>query len=303
MDIEKYVAKVIWLCAAGLLAGCAGTPAAPTDTSASDGLRNTNLDVMFATEFPVASEEEAIAKATNAYRAGEVDKALFFYVRALQFNSDNVDLLALIGDIHMKRKDFVKAKRAYVQARSVDPQHAGCLEALGLIYMAEGNDDVAIAELMSAVTIDERRWRAHNAIGVYLDRAGNYDAAQTHYDSALEENPGAGQILSNRGYSKYLAGDLSGATVDLHTAASDKGFELAWGNLGTVYASQGRYEEAVSAYREIMSEANAYNNTGQIAIENGDLVRAKQFLDEAVRLSPAYFPQAERNLELLQTMN
>ena len=77
---------------------------------------------------------------------------------------------------------------------------------------------------------------------------------------------------------------------------------MAWGNLGLVYASQGLYEDAISAYREIMAEANVYNSVGQIAIDNGDLELAQIYLDEAVRLSPTYFPQAQRNLELLQTL-
>ncbi len=77
---------------------------------------------------------------------------------------------------------------------------------------------------------------------------------------------------------------------------------MAWGNLGLVYASQGMYDDAISAYREILSEANVYNSVGQIAIDNGDLELARRYLDEAVRLSPVYFPQAQRNLELLDTL-
>ena len=161
---------------------------------------------------------------------------------------------------------------------------------------------MAIAELSSAAALDDRRWRAHNALGVYSDKSGDYTSAQAHYDLALAQNPAAGQVLNNRGYSKYLAGDLGGAAIDLHAAASEKGFKPAWGNLGLVYASQGLYEDALSAYEEIMGEANAYNNAGQIAMDNGDLEVAKYYLDEAVRLSPTYFPQAEKHLEELHTI-
>ena len=303
MNYMSYAEKISAVLVCGLLAGCAGTPAAVDDTYADDALRNTDLDVMFATKFPVASEEEAIAKAVEAYRAGDVNEALFFYVRALQFNPENVDLLVLIGDIHMKHNDLARAKRAYSRARAIDPEHSRSLEALGLIHMSEGNDDAAVAVLSDAAAIDDRRWRAHNALGVYLDKSGDYTSAQSHYDRALATNPAAGQVLNNRGYSKYLAGDIGGATIDLYTAAFEKGFELAWGNLGMVYASQGLYDDAISAYREIMNEANTYNNIGQIAIDNGDLDVARFYLVEAVRLSPTYFPQAEKNLKLLQTMH
>jgi Flp pilus assembly protein TadD len=301
MNLMRHPPRICGIVVCWFLAGCAASPVVESSI-ADDELRNTTMDVMFATKFPVASEEEAIAKATSALRAGETDKALFFYVRALQFNPEDVELLALIGDIHMQRNDLARARRAYEQARSVDPEHARSLEALGLIYMAEGKDEEAIAELSNATALDDSRWRAHNALGVYFDKTGDYASAQYHYDSALAQNPAAGQVLNNRGYSKYLAGDLGGATIDLRTAATERGFELAWANLGLVYASQGRYEDAISAYEEIMGEANAYSNAGQVAMNNGDLGVAEYYFDEAVRLSPTYFPQAEKSLQKLQTL-
>lgn len=301
MNLMRHPPRICGIVACCFLGGCATSPVVE-DTIADEALRNTTMDVMFATKFPVASEEEAILKATNALRTGEVDKALFFYVRALQFNPENVELLALIGDIHMRRNDLARAGRAYADARSIDPDHAHSLEALGLIHMVQGQDHEAIDELTRATALDDRRWRAHNALGVYFDKSGDYARAQSHYDAAIAQNPAAGQVLNNRGYSKYLAGDLGGAAIDLRAAATERGFELAWGNLGLVYASQGRYEEAIAAYEEIMGEANAYNNAGQVAMNNGDFESAKYYFDEAVRLSPTYFPQAEKSLQELQSL-
>lgn len=302
MKLRNIAGRFTAICAIAVLSGCATTPDVDAAVAASEELRDTNLDVMFATEFPVASQDEALLKANNAYRSGEVDKALFFYVRALQFNTENVELLALIGDIHLQRKDLARAKLAHSRALEVDPEYAASLEALGLIQLSEGNEADALTALAKATEIDDGRWRAHNALGVFLDRSGDYSAAQRHYDSALARNPGSGQVLNNRGYSKYLAGDFAGATLDLYTAASANGFDMAWGNLGLVYASQGMYDDAITAYREIMSDANVYNNVGQVAIDNGDLNLARYYLDEAIRLSPVYFPQAQRNLELIETL-
>lgn len=301
MKTMSHPPRLCGLAVCWLLAGCAASPVVE-DKIADDTLRNTTMDVMFATRFPVASEEEATVRATKALRAGEVDKALFFYVRALQFNPENVELLALIGDIHMQRNDLARAGRAFGEALSLDPAHARSLEALGLIYMAQGRIDEAITRLSSATALDDSRWRAHNALGIHFDKNGDYARARSHYDAALAQNPAAGQVLNNLGYSKYLAGDLDGAAIDLRAAATERGFELAWGNLGLVYASQGRYEDAISAYGEIMGEANAFNSTGQVAMNNGDLWSAKYYLDEAVRLSPTYFPQAEKSLQQLQTI-
>ncbi|MCH8059776.1 MAG: Flp pilus assembly protein TadD, partial [Proteobacteria bacterium] len=76
----------------------------------------------------------------------------------------------------------------------------------------------------------------------------------------------------------------------------------AWANLGKIYAEEGLYREAIRTYKLVMTEANALNSAGYAAIENGDLMQAKRYLTEAIRLSPTYFPSAEDNLSLLQEL-
>jgi Flp pilus assembly protein TadD len=300
MTIRNIKLGVIKLCILGLLSGCASTPEIDTNRYARGELNDNSLDLLFATEFPVESEADALARATQALQKGEVDKALFFYVRALQFQPGNVELLARIGEIQMQRKNHVMASRAFLSARNFDPTHARSHEGLGLLYMAEGMDQRAVDELKSAVTYDGQRWRAHNALGVYEDKAGDFAAAQRHYDTALSINPDAVHVLNNRGYSKFLAGDVSGATRDLYEAAENRDFPLAWANLGKLYAAQGRYDEAITTYGHVMSEAHALNNTGFAAFENGDFAMANLYLHEAISLSPTYFPAAEENLSLLE---
>ena len=298
---NKYIGPgIIKFCLLGLLSGCATTPDIDSNKYAGAELNDESLDVLFATEFPVESEVEALAQAAQALHDGEVDKALFFYVRALQFQPENVELLAHIGEIQMQRKNHVIASRAFLSARKYDPTHARSLEGLGLIYMAEGMHEQAINELNLAVAYDDQLWRAHNALGVYEDKAGHYSAALLHYDSAISINPDAVQVLNNRGYSKFLAGDTQGAARDFYEAAKNRGFPPAWANLGRVYAKQGWYDDAITTYKNVMSEAHAYNNTGHAAIENGDFTQAKRYLREAIRLSPTYFPAAEENLSLLE---
>ncbi len=303
MKIKTVAFGISKICLLGMLAGCAaGLPKPDADIYAKGTFNDKNLDVLFATEYPVRSEQEALTKGDGAMQEGNIDKALFFYVRALQFDPENVDLLAHIGEIQMQRNKIVLAKRALLQARRYDPTHARTLEALGLIYMNEGKDEQAFADLTMAVEKDPGLWRAHNALGVYADKKADYVVAQTHYNAALSINPQAAHILNNRGYSKFLSGDSHGAALDLYEAANDRAFSQAWGNLGMIYAKQGWYQDAITTYKQIMSEANAYNNTGYAALQNGDLVEAKRFLNEAIKRSPTYFPAAVQNLARLKEL-
>ena len=292
---------LIQICVLGLLGGCASSPETVENTLANE-FSDDSMDVLFTTEFPVASEEDALLQADIAIKEGETDQALFYLVRALQFRTDNVDVLLQIGDIQMQRQDLVFARHAYLTAKYHDPENGRALEGLGLLYSSAGDDEEAIAHLKLAVINGESHWRAHNALGVYADQSGDYAAAQRHYNRALAVKPDAAYVLNNRGYSKYLAGDAQGAAVDFYAAANDQGFVQAWANLGRIYAEDGQYDDAVKTYRLVMNEASAFNNIGSVAIENGDLVQAKHYLTEAIRLSPTYFPSAEENLSHLQQL-
>ena len=75
----------------------------------------------------------------------------------------------------------------------------------------------------------------------------------------------------------------------------------AWRNLGMVYAELGWYDEALEIFRKVEDEANAYNSTGQIALAKKDYSLAHDFFSEAVRQSPVYFAEAERNLAKVQS--
>lgn len=298
---NKYIGPgIIKFCLLGLLSGCATTAEVDTDKHAGAELNDDSLDVLFATEFPVESEADALARAAHALQERDVDKALFFYVRALQFQPENIDLLVHIGEIQMRRRNYAMARQAFLTAASYDPNHARSHEGLGLIYMAQGRHEEAVAEFNMAVANDDHLWRTHNALGVYADKAEDFAIAQSHYDSALSINPDAAHVLNNRGYSKFLAGDVPGAAIDLHDAAEDGDFPLAWANLAKLYATQGRYDDAITTYKNVMSEAHAFNNTGHAAIENGDFTQAKRYLHEAIRLSPTYFPDAAEDLALLE---
>ncbi len=63
------------------------------------------------------------------------------------------------------------------------------------------------------------------------------------------------------------------------------------------YAQQGWYRVAVETLLEASDEATAYNDVGYIALMRNDLAEAEQLLNEAIRLSPVYYPIAHQNLD------
>ena len=71
MNLSR-LAKV-WLITFGLLSlqGCAVSETSRISDETASELSSENLDLLFATEFPVASKDEALQKASRAYRERE----------------------------------------------------------------------------------------------------------------------------------------------------------------------------------------------------------------------------------------
>jgi Flp pilus assembly protein TadD len=280
----------------GLLSGCAGSQTRDADGALADTVGSENLDLLFATEFPVASKQEAITKSNLAYRDGDLDKALFYSVKALKYDVTDTELLVRIGHLHVLQGNSRMAARTFNLALAQDPAHPESLQGLGLLYFEADRPDKARHNLELAVAGDESLWRSHNVLGVLADGRKEHALATDYYGKALAIRPDSVSVQINRGYSSYLAGDLETAARQLYEVATQSDHPKAWRNLGMVYAKLGWYDEALEVFRKVEGEASAYNRTGEIALANKDLSLAHDYFSEAVRQSPVYFAEAERNL-------
>lgn len=283
-----------------IMTACASSPEPAPGIVAEGQLRDSELDVVFATEFPVAGKAEALSRADAAKKSGDLDRALFFYVKALRFEPDDEQLLTLIGGIHQFRDNPVMAVRAYTLALRANPDYADALVNRGLILLAHEEDDRARADLAHAAALEPAAWRAHNGLGLLADRRGAHEDAIAHYDLAIESHPDSGMLYNNRGYSSLLAGRYTAAEADLVKAARQLGYPRAWINLGVLLAKQGRYDEAVEAFNEVIEAPDALNKAAESAMANNDDAVAERLLEEAIHTSPRYFPAAEENLAELR---
>jgi tetratricopeptide (TPR) repeat protein len=287
------------LIACVLAQGCATTKPGSNDAIA-EYVGQENLDLLFATEYPVASQAEAIAKSSAAYRQGDLDKALFYSVKALKFAPEDVDTLLRIGNLHVLKGNDVIAARAFNLALMHAPDNPDALQGLGLLYFKTGNSEKAKRNLEQAVAGDHSLWQAWNVLGILADDRREHRLAVQYYDKALAVQPEAVIVLVNRGYSKYLAGEYHAAARELYDVASRSNHPTAWLNLGKTYGRLAWYDEAREVFLKVEGEPQSWNRTGEIAMSNGDIDVAYDCFSEAVRESPVYFAEAERNLEKAQ---
>ncbi len=116
------------------VAGCGSTPdkvAAGLGPYAS--LYDGKDDTAFATLFPVTSAAEAIQRGDLAMTQGDLDRALFEYIRALGLEPKNADTLYKIGAIHDMRGNQPLAEMAFRWSLKENPRNVGSLTGLGVL--------------------------------------------------------------------------------------------------------------------------------------------------------------------------
>ncbi len=285
-------AAIVAIAAGSLLNACVTVPVDDSANQSSEASLLTRLEEM--------SPDDIEAAGDQAWRDGELERAVFIYMQSLSQEED-AGVWLKVGRLHHHSGQTVAAWQAFERAIELDPKNADAHEQLGMLYVGSKQKELAVRHLEEAARLDPTRWRARNALGVLADAGGDYQRAIGHYEAALEQHPQSAMLLTNLGYSHYLTGDLDEAErLFLVAIGLDQNYEPAIANLGLVRARRGEYDSAVEVLQNIMDRAKALNDVGYIAFVNDDIAEAERLLGDAVRASPTYYETAYENLERVQ---
>jgi type IV pilus assembly protein PilF len=146
---------------------------------------------------------------------------------------------------------------------------------LGIEYMRENQDAVALRRLLEAIDLDPNYAPAHNALGLLYTKLGQDGEAEGHYRRALRSAPNDPSALNN--YGMFLC-------------------------------QRGRVDEAIGMFAKAAANPLyetpevSHSNAGTCLMQAGRLAQAEQnlraALEENGRLAPALVQMAELSLEL-----
>ena len=248
-------------------------------------------------QFEGLSAAEIAATGDQAAQDGELERAVFIYMQSLAV-ADDADIWMKVGRIQQHSGQTIHAWQSFERVVFLNPESAEGHERLGMLYLESRQKDRAEYHLNKAIGFDSTRWSANNVLGILADSSHDYERAIGHYEAALEHQPKSALLLTNLGYSHYLAGKPEEAEQFFIMAIGiDRAYEPATANLGLARARRGEYDSAVEILENVMPRQRALNDVGYIAFVNGDVVDAERLLSDAARASPTYYQTAHENLE------
>jgi Flp pilus assembly protein TadD len=129
--------------------------------------------------------------------------------------------------------------------------------------------DVARSEYEKALAARPDDADCHYRLAVVADNELRFSVADEHYEAALRQRKSDPNLMCDYGYSYMLRGDDLQAEKTLNQAlAISPSHKGAMANLGSIYAKQGRYEDALAMFRRGTSEAEAQQYLAELFPQN-----------------------------------
>jgi tetratricopeptide (TPR) repeat protein len=281
------------------LAACAST-SAHTDQSAT-GMVAKPADAKAA---PVTAQDakifaEAVKRGDAAWQSGELDRAVYYYVQALERSPQDAPTLAKIGAIEEGRGQTAQAEKAFEMAHSADPQEPRIAERLGRLYMQDQKFDRASEIYAQVLTLNPQRSRALDGMGEVCLARAEYAQSIGYFDKALQgEKADTAAVLTHRGYAKLLNNDLQGAETDLRAALVVAPRQDTLRYLAELQVRRGDTAAALESLLKFMDAAPAYNEIGVLLMHVNKYRDAREYFAKAISASPVWFEEAQRNLAL-----
>jgi len=192
-------------------------------------------------------------------------------------------------------------QRAILEAKDVVPPKIlpQTYYAAAQLLEKQGQVLPAIAQYRKAIAVNHEYVAAYDRLGVLLGKVGMYPEATETLRQAAKLAPDNASIHNNLGFQLVLNGEWSDAEREFDRAIElVPGFSRAHINRGVVMGKAGRYDEALSSFLAVLPEADAFYNLGIIYRTQEKYEQAAEAFHNTLAADPE-FASARRQLDVI----
>jgi len=226
-----------------------------------------------------------------AMQTGNPQLAVERIMRAIAL-ARNPDFHAHLGEAHRRLGDSARAIQACRAGLSLDPQHVGAMNNLGVALLEQGAAGEAREVLEEAVRLNPEFATAHNNLGNVLRLLGDHAGAVAAFRRAVQADPSYGEAHSNLGQLLLDRHEITTALGHCSRAAElMPHLAEVQNNLGNALREAGKLDEAQRRYAEALRldprNPMILGNIAQAFQEEGGIDEALAWYDRALQADPA----------------
>jgi Flp pilus assembly protein TadD len=221
-----------------------------------------------------ATFDSKIAAGDQLRSEGDVPRALWAYVEALELDPDAIEPHTRIGLLQLEA-DPDRAAAIFADVLEKDPDSSAAHFGLGLAYIARDEPDKAFLELVRADELQRNNAAILSARGSLEEQMGRRDSALVLLRRAYQLRPNDPNIMNNLGVTLLLDEQITEATEIFERATLLYPEDVVLqNNLGLAYGLSEQYQNAFRAFSKGGDERNAHNNLGYVYYLNGHVDEA-----------------------------
>ncbi|WP_457442858.1 tetratricopeptide repeat protein [Roseateles sp. P5_E4] len=221
---------------------------------------------------------------------GEPAQALAAFEAALALQPGLVAALGNRGRALLALGRHADAAQAFEQAIAARPADAGLRGHAATAWAAAGRPREAVARLREAVALAPADVAHRFALGNLLQAVGDAAGAVDAWGAVLALDASHAEAACNLSLLRPQRGEAV-LTAALATGLAGERRAAALANLGGLRLREGRYAQAVAAYRQALDDAptspQALSNLAQALRQQGRLDEADVVLSRLIALDPA----------------
>ena len=160
-----------------------------------------------------------------------------------------------LGVVALGQGRSADAAEELAKAQELAPGNDDVSRRIAAAYDALGREDDAEAMYKRAAALRPSYWRHVNDLGAFYLHRGRIEEAKAQFREAIRLSPDRHTGYANLAGAHLLAGEIEQAEPLLQATIRIRPSDSAHNNLGFVYYSTGRYEDAVEQYEKAIELA------------------------------------------------
>ena len=226
----------------------------------------------------------------------DIDRAKRHYKYVLSEDQKNPDLMVELANTYALTGDFEPAFKYINDALRIDDKHRDAYVLKGSIYKTIDNLDIALSSYQTAIQIDPDYFLGHLEIGYLYSDMREPKLALEYYENAAELDPESLNAWYGVAMSYQELGDFEEAQSAYRELLNvNPNFYIAYMNQGVIHHEYlNDLDSAVYYYNkaiDVEPEAvRAWHNLGAAYLDQGREVDAARAFNEVLGLNPDYEP-------------
>lgn len=245
--------------------------------------------------------EELIAGGFAYLAAGNGTLARLHFVTALKREPESAWAYVGLGDLSYLQGDYPSAQANYQRATELDAENLSALLGQARSLRQQRKIGASAEHLNQALKLAPNDVRVLTELAINYDLQGQENLAAPLYLEIASKAPEQASSYNNIGVSELTQGHYAEAIIQFSKAfmINEKN-ERITNNLAMAFALYGQEDQALKLFKKTVGEAAAWNNLGYLYMTKGRYDDAERALYKALELNPKFYEKAQENLERLE---